>query len=148
MSKNGQSRLKKDRDGNIILKEPIIKKYTAILLLILSSVLLIGSVYLLFKGVFTAVNFVRIAGAVIVLLYALWMLKSRTVYIITKEKIIAFGLWEVFFKDIDTITLNKLKFIKILSITGNNAEYTIEQSTVSVPLELIAEYLTKKLKKK
>ncbi len=148
MSKRSQPKLKKDRDGNIILKEPILKKYTAIMLLILSAALLIGSLYLLIKGVFTVVNFVRIAGAVIVLVYAVWMLKSRTVYIITKEKILAFGLWEVFLKDIDTITLNKLKFIKILTITDGISEYTIEQSTVNVPLEYIAEYLTKKLKKK
>lgn len=148
MSKRSQPKLKKDRDGNIILKEPILKKYTAIMLLILSAALLIGSLHLLIKGVFTVVNFVRIAGAVIVLVYAVWMLKSRTVYIITKEKILAFGLWEVFLKDIDTITLNKLKFIKILTITDGISEYTIEQSTVNVPLEYIAEYLTKKLKKK
>lgn len=140
--------LKKDKDGNIILKEPIVKKYSAILLLVMAVALLIGSLYLLITGIITAVNIIRIVISVLILIFAVWTIRKREVYIITKEKIVSFGSWEIFFKDIDTVTVNKLKFIKILVITSGNEEFSIEQSSVSVPLEYVAEYLAKKLKKK
>lgn len=148
MAKKDKSILQKDKDGNIILKEPLMKKYAAILLLVFSGILLLGSLYLLIKGVFTPVNIIRITGSALVLAYAIWMLGKREVFIITPEKVVAYNSWEVLLKDIDTVTLHKFLFVKMLIITSGNSEYTIEQTSVTVPLEAVAEYLTKKLKKK
>jgi len=140
--------LKKDKDGNIILKEPLIKKYSVVLLLILSAGMTLGSVYLLITGVFSWANILRIVFGILIGAYSLWMLRKREVYIITKEKFVAFGAWEVFLKDIETIVVNDAKFYKTLVITTSETEFTVNQESVSVPLEKIAEYLSKKLKKK
>ena len=132
----------------MILKEPLIKKYSVILLLILSVGMTLGSVYLLITGVFSWANILRIVFGILIGAYSLWMLRKREVYIITKEKFVAFGSWEVFLKDIETIVLNDAKFYKTLVITTSETEFTVHQDSVSVPLEQVAEYLSKKLKKK
>ena len=93
-------------------------------------------------------NIIRLVLGLLIAAFSLWSLKKRDIYIITKEKFVAYGLWEVLLKDIDTVVLNDAKFYKVLVITSNGMEYTINQESVSVPLENVAEYLTKKLKKK
>lgn len=145
MAKNS---LKKDRDGNIILKEPLTKKITVIVMLVFSTVIVLGSVWMMVNGDLSVMNIIRLVLGLLIAAFSLWSLKKRDIYIITKEKIVAYGLWEVLLKDIDTVVLNDAKFYKVLVITSNGMEYTINQESVSVPLENIAEYLTKKLKKK
>ena len=145
MAKNS---LKKDRDGNIILKEPLTKKITVIVMLVFSAVIVLGSVWMMVNGNLSVMNIIRLVLGLLIAAFSLWSLKKRDIYIITKEKIVAYGLWEVLLKDIDTVVLNDAKFYKVLVITSNGMEYTINQESVSVPLENIAEYLTKKLKKK
>lgn len=140
--------LKKDRDGNVILREPITKKITVIAMLVLSAAMFIGSVWLMINGNFTVINIIRIVCGILIGAFALWSLKKREVYIITKEKLVAFGLWEIMLKNIDTVVLNDAKFYKVLVITSDGIEYTINQESVSEPLENVAEYLTKRLKKK
>ena len=51
-------------------------------------------------------------------------------------------------KDIDTVVLNKAPFLKVLVITSEGIEYMINQESVAEPLENVAEYLSKRLKKK
>ena len=145
MAKNS---LKKDRDGNIILKEPLTKKITVIVMLVFSTVIVLGSVWMMVNGDLSVMNIIRLVLGLLIAAFSLWSLKKRDIYIITKEKIVAYGLWEVLLKDIDTVVLNDAKFYKVLVITSNGMEYTINQESVSVPLENVAEYLTKKLKKK
>lgn len=145
MAKNS---LKKDRDGNIILKEPLTKKITVIVMLVFSTVIVLGSVWMMINGNLSVMNIIRTVLGLLIAAFSLWSLKKRDIYIITKEKIVAYGLWEVLLKDIDTVVLNDAKFYKVLVITSNGMEYTINQESVSVPLENVAEYLTKKLKKK
>ena len=145
MAKNS---LKKDRDGNIILKEPLTKKITVIVMLVFSAVIVLGSVWMMVNGDLSVMNIIRTVLGLLIAAFSLWSLKKRDIYIITKEKIVAYGLWEVLLKDIDTVVLNDAKFYKVLVITSNGMEYTINQESVSVPLENVAEYLTKKLKKK
>ncbi len=148
MAKNKKNTLKKDSDGNIILHEPITKKLTVIMMLVLAAAMVIGSLWLMIHGNFTVMNIIRIVFGLLIAAFALWSLKKREVYIITKEKLVAFGLWEVFLKDIDTVVLNNAKFYKVLVITSDGAEYNIHQESVSEPLENVAEYLSKRLKKK
>lgn len=145
MAKNS---LKKDRDGNIILKEPLTKKITVIVMLVFSTVIVLGSVWMMINGNLSVMNIIRLVLGLLIAAFSLWSLKKRDIYIITKEKIVAYGLWEVLLRDIDTVVLNDAKFYKVLVITSNGMEYTINQESVSVPLENVAEYLTKKLKKK
>ena len=145
MAKNS---LKKDRDGNIILKEPLTKKITVIVMLVFSTVIVLGSVWMMVNGDLSVMNIIRLVLGLLIAAFSLWSLKKRDIYIITKEKFVAYGLWEVLLKDIDTVVLNDAKFYKVLVITSNGMEYTINQESVSVPLENVAEYLTKKLKKK
>ena len=145
MAKNS---LKKDRDGNIILKEPLTKKITVIVMLVFSAVIVLGSVWMMINGDLSVMNIIRTVLGLLIAAFSLWSLKKRDIYIITKEKFVAYGLWEVLLKDIDTVVLNDAKFYKVLVITSNGMEYTINQESVSVPLENVAEYLTKKLKKK
>ncbi|MBQ2916022.1 MAG: hypothetical protein IJE51_04455 [Clostridia bacterium] len=145
MAKNS---LKKDRDGNIILKEPLTKKITVIVMLVFSAVIVLGSVWMMINGDLSVMNIIRLVLGLLIAAFSLWSLKKRDIYIITKEKFVAYGLWEVLLKDIDTVVLNDAKFYKVLVITSNGMEYTINQESVSVPLENVAEYLTKKLKKK
>lgn len=145
MAKNS---LKKDRDGNIILKEPLTKKITVIVMLVFSTVIVLGSVWMMVNGDLSVMNIIRTVLGLLIAAFSLWSLKKRDIYIITKEKFVAYGLWEVLLKDIDTVVLNDAKFYKVLVITSNGMEYTINQESVSVPLENVAEYLTKKLKKK
>ncbi|MBE6892045.1 MAG: hypothetical protein E7481_08500 [Ruminococcaceae bacterium] len=145
MAKNS---LKKDRDGNIILKEPLTKKITVIVMLVFSTVIVLGSVWMMINGNLSVMNIIRLVLGLLIAAFSLWSLKKRDIYIITKEKFVAYGLWEVLLKDIDTVVLNDAKFYKVLVITSNGMEYTINQESVSVPLENVAEYLTKKLKKK
>ena len=140
--------LKKDKDGNIILKEPLTKKYSVILLLILAAAMTAGSLYLLITGIYSWTNILRIIFGIFIGAYAIWMIRKREVYVITKEKFIAFGMWEVFLKDIETIVVNDAKFYKTMVITSKDSEFTVNQASVSVPLEKVAEYLTKRLKKK
>ena len=140
--------LKKDKDGNIILKEPLIKKYSVILLLILAVAMTLGSLYLLIIGIYTWTNILRIIFGILIGVYSVWMIRKREVYVITKEKFVAFGSWEVFLSDIETIVVNDVKFYKAMVITSKDSEFTINQASVSVPLEKVAEYLTKRLKKK
>ena len=148
MAKTNRNSLKKDRDGNIILHEPITKKISVIIMLILAAGLLLGSLWLMIHGNFSIINILRIICGILIGIYAVWMLKKREIFIITKEKLVAFGTWEVMLKDIDTVVLNKAPFIKVLVITSNGLEYMINQESVAEPLENVAEYLTKKLKKK
>ncbi len=145
MAKNS---LKKDRDGNIVLKEPLTKKITVIVMLVFSAVIVLGSVWMMVNGDLSVMNIIRTVLGLLIAAFSLWSLKKRDIYIITKEKFVAYGLWEVLLKDIDTVVLNDAKFYKVLVITSNGMEYTINQESVSVPLENVAEYLTKKLKKK
>lgn len=145
MAKNS---LKKDRDGNIVLKEPLTKKITVIVMLVFSMVIVLGSVWMMINGNLSVMNIIRTVLGLLIAAFSLWSLKKRDIYIITKEKFVAYGLWEVLLKDIDTVVLNDAKFYKVLVITSNGMEYTINQESVSVPLENVAEYLTKKLKKK
>lgn len=140
--------LKKDKDGNIILKEPLTKKYSVILLLILAAAMTAGSLYLLITGIYSWTNILRIIFGIFIGAYAIWMIRKREVYVITKEKFVAFGMWEVFLKDIETIVVNDAKFYKTMVITSKDSEFTVNQAAVSVPLEKVAEYLTKRLKKK
>ncbi len=140
--------LKKDKDGNIILKEPLTKKYSVILLLILAAAMTAGSLYLLITGIYSWTNILRIIFGIFIGAYAIWMIRKREVYVITKEKFVAFGMWEVFLKDIETIVVNDAKFLKTMVITSTDSEFTVNQASVSVPLEKVAEYLTKRLKKK
>ena len=140
--------LKKDKDGNIILKEPLTKKYSVILLLILAAAMTAGSLYLLITGIYSWTNILRIIFGILIGAYAIWMIRKREVYIITKEKFVAFGMWEVFLKDIETIVVNDTKFYKTMVFTSKDSEFTVNQASVSVPLEKVAEYLTKRLKKK
>lgn len=148
MAKKRKNTLKKDADGNIILREPITKKLTVIIMLVLAAALVIGSIVLMFGGNFTVMNIIRIVFGALIAAFALWSLKKREVYIITKEKFVAFGLWEIFLKDIDTVVLNDARFYKVLVITSDGVEYNIHQESVSEPLENVAEYLSKRLKKK
>lgn len=142
------SALKKDVDGNVILKEPLSKKVSVITLLVFSSALTLVSVVLLFFGNFTVGNIVRILIGGVIAAFSLYaLIKERTVYVITKEKLVCYGKWELMLKEIDGVTLNKLKFFKTLAIESHGAEYTILQSDVSVPLEDVAQLLAKRLKK-
>ena len=140
--------LKKDADGNIILREPLTKKLTVIVMLVFSTVIILGSVWLMINGNFSVTNIIRTVLGILIAAFSLWSLKKRDIYIITKEKLVAYGLWEVMLKDIDTVILNDAKFYKVLVITSKGVEYNINQESVSEPLENVAEYLSKKLKKK
>ena len=76
MAQNNKNRLKKDQDGNIILHEPITKKISVIIMLILSAGMLLGSLWLMIHGNFTIINILRIVFGLLIGIFAVWSLKK------------------------------------------------------------------------
>lgn len=146
MKKNRKEIIQPDRDGNIILKSPASRQVSTLILIISSGILFFGSIYFFIRHGFTVINTIRSLCSALILFFSVTSLRNRPVYIITNEKILLLNTWEILFSDIDSISLNKFKFIKTLVIKSKNVEFTIDQSSVEIPLEQIAKYLTHKLK--
>ena len=138
---------KPDKNGCFVFDSSPLKRVPLITLVVFAVIIIAFSAYYLIVGM-TAdvpVSVVRIVSCAAILAVSVFMLIRRDRYIVTDEKVLLYGKWEVMFSDITAVSLHDNLF-GFVEITSENGVFTVPALEISCPLKIFAEILSERVR--
>lgn len=135
-----------DKNGNYVLRPSLLKMIPLWAIILFSVIIIIFSLISVFTGNYTDPNnnYFRIAMCTVIVGVSVFMIVKSPVYVITHDKVLLYGKWELFFSDIDQVVLHD-NFIGMLEIKGKTETYSVFSLDVSCPLKIFSEILTERI---
>ena len=138
---------KPDKNGVYVFDASPLKKIPLATLIVFSAVIIVLSVYYLIAGAYDdlTVPLVRILSCTAVLLVSVFMLIKRDRYIITGEKVMLYGKWEIYFSEIEAVLLHGsiFGFVEIKTVNGTQL---IPSTDISCGAAAFAGILSEKIR--
>ena len=135
-----------DKNGNFVFRQSLLKTVPLVTLTILSAALIVLSLISIFSGTYISLAeaIVRTAACAVVFAISVFMIVKAPVYVITSEKILLYGKWELFFSDIEGVFLHD-NILGMIEIKGTNGDYTVFSHDISCSLKVFCEILTERI---
>ena len=136
-------KIKKDKFGNIILEMSPLKKVPLVTLSIFSALTAGLLVYYMIAGGKADVG--NIAKTVIcagICAFSIFCYTKRERFILTEEKLVCYGKWEVFYRDIESVTVFQKLLDRFVEIKTAQGDFLVAQSEISINAEDFAKILS------
>lgn len=135
-----------DKNGNFVFRQSLLKTVPLVTLTVFSVALIVLSLISIFSGTYINLTeaIVRTAACVAVFAISVFMIIKAPVYVVTYEKILLYGKWELYFSDIEGVFLHD-NILGMVEIKGKNGDYTVFSHDVSCPIKVFCEILTERI---
>ena len=137
------SKIKKDSFGNIILEMSPLKKVPLAALSIFSALtagLLVY--YMAAGGGFSLGNIAKALICAIICALSVISYVKRERFILTEEKLVCYRKWEVFYKDIETVSVFNKALGRFVEIKSEQGEFIVMQSDIAINADDFAKMLS------
>ena len=137
---------KPDKNGNFVFGSSFLKIVPLITLAVFSVLIISLSVASLVSGNHTGTVgvVIRMISCAVILAVTVFMIICRPKYVITKEKVLLYGKWEIYFSEIEQIELHD-NLLGMVEIKTKNDLFTVPAFELSCPLKIFAEILTERI---
>lgn len=137
---------KPDKNGNFVFGSSLLKMVPLWTLALFSVLIIVLTVISLVSGNYInrASSVIRIASCAVIFGVSVFMTVKRPKYVITKEKVMLYGKWEIFFSDIEQVLVHD-NLLGMIEIKTKNGDFTVTAFDLSCPLKIFAEILTERI---
>jgi hypothetical protein len=137
---------KPDKNGNFVFRQSAVKTVPLLTVAVLSVLIAVFSLISLINGSYISLTeaVVRIALCVLLFVVSLLMIIKSPVYVITNEKVLLYGKWEILFSDIESVDLHD-NFLGMLEIKASTGVFTVFSHDISCPIKVFSEILTERI---
>ena len=137
---------KPDKNGNFVFRPSLLKTVPLTAMIVFSAVITVLSVISVITGDYINIKdvIVRIALCVIICGVSLYMLLKSPRYVITSEKVLLYGKWEMYFSEIESVELHD-NILGMVEIKGKNGDFTVFSHDISCPVRVFCEILSERI---
>lgn len=134
-------------EDSIVLKAPVYKKIFSLIVPVLAICLGIASAFLLLtageelNSELIKTGIFRIVACVAIAIFGVLPIFKETYYVIAPHKIMRFGVWELYYSDIKSVSISRTLFKNAIEIVPKNApdvKYYINSFDINKPLKEVA----------
>lgn len=135
-----------DKNGNFVFGPALTKTVPLVVLIVFSVLIIVISVYSLISGNYLNVKTVilRIVMCAVIFLISCYLLIRSPKYVITNDKILLYGRWELQFNEIREVTLHD-NFFGFVEIHTGSELFSVFAFDVSCSLKHFSEILTERI---
>ena len=136
-------KIKKDDFGNIILEMSPLKQVPLAALSIFSALTAVLLVYyMIVSGGFSAGNIAKAAICAVIFALSLYSFLKREKFILTEEKLVCYRKWEVYYKDIETVSVFNRALGRFVEIKSAQGAFIVMQSDIAINADEFAKMLS------
>ena len=136
-------KIKKDGFGNIILEMSPLKQVPLVALSIFSALTAVLLVYyMIASGGFSVGNIAKAVISTVIFALSLYSYLKREKFILTEEKLVCYRKWEVFYKDIETVSVFNKALGRFVEIKSEQGEFIVMQSDIAINADNFAKMLS------
>ena len=137
---------KPDNNGNFVFRQSLLKTVPLLTVAVFALILTVLSVITVFTGSYINLTevIIRTVFCIAVFAISVFMLVKSPIYVITSEKILLYGKWELGFSDIESVELHD-NFLGMLEIKGKDGSFSIFSHDISCPLKVFSEILAERI---
>ncbi len=137
---------KPDRNGNFVFRSSLLKMIPLVFLVLFSVIIIVLTVISLVSGNYTDIKnvYLRIIMCTVIIGISVYMIVKQPTYVVTHEKLLLYGKWELYFGEIENVILHD-NIIGMLEIKGKTESYSIFAFDISCSLKTFSEILTERI---
>ena len=136
-------KIKKDGFGNIILEMSPLKQVPLVALSIFSALTAVLLVYyMIASGGFSVGNIAKAVISTVIFALSLYSYLKREKFILTEEKLVCYRKWEVYYKDIETVSVFNRALGRFVEIKSTQGEFIVMQSDIAINADEFAKMLS------
>ena len=137
---------KPDKNGNFVFGSSLLKMVPLWTLALFSVLIIVLTIVSLASGKYINLSssIIRIVSCAAIFGVSVFMTVKRPKYVITKEKILLYGKWEILFSDIEQVLVHD-NLLGMIELITKNGTFTVTAFDLSCPLKVFAEILTERI---